>query len=143
MADEPDLDQPGRPKIIISEAGEEVEVEQTLRDNILSLWEGLGSPEPPDISREALISDGIPYAAYEAWRLEIEDVKRRDAEVLADAATATARDDELRAQGMEPMPPSRTPEEIAAIEQRQQEAEERERRHRERADESEWEGDDS
>ena len=142
MADEPDLDQPGRPKIIISEAGEEVEVEQALRDNILSLWEGLGSPAPPDISREALISDGIPYDAYAAWRLEIEDVKRRDAEILADAATATARDDELRAQGMEPMPPGRTPEETAEITRREQETEERERRHRELEGQAEWEDDD-
>jgi hypothetical protein len=40
---------------------------------------------------------------------------------------------------MQPLPPKRSPEEVAAIEQREQEAEERAQRRRERAGESEWE----
>jgi hypothetical protein len=113
--------------------------ERTDWDRLFILWETLGRPEPPEIPKEALISEGITLDAYEEWRVDLEAEKIRERELRADAAAADERDAELRAQGTEPLPPKRSPEEVAAIEQREQEAEDRAQRHRERAGESEWE----
>ena len=55
-----------------------------------------------------------------------------------DVAAAEAHEAELRARGMEPMPPRRSPEELAAVEQRMREMEERARRHRELQGEAGW-----
>ena len=113
--------------------------ERTDWGRLFTLWETLGRPEPPEIPKDALISEGITLDAYEEWRVDLEAEKIRERELRADAAAADKRDAELRAQGMEPLPPKRSPEEVAAIEQREQEAEERAQRRRERAGESEWE----
>jgi len=45
---------------------------------------------------------------YQEWRLDLEDERRREEELRADAAEVK-RDAALRAQGMEPMPPRRAP----------------------------------
>jgi hypothetical protein len=104
-------------------------------DRLWELWKTLGRPDPPDIPKEALISEGIPLDDYEEWRVDLEAEKIRERELRADAAAADARDAEIRARGDEPIPPKRTPEEVAAIEQREHEAEERPQR----AGEAEWE----
>jgi hypothetical protein len=113
--------------------------DRTNWDRLWELWKLQGRPEPPEIPKETLISEGITLDAYEEWRVDLEAEKIRERELRADAAPADARDAELRAQGMQPLPPKRSPEEVAAIEQREQEAEERAQRRRERAGESEWE----
>ena|SRR5829696_1810471 len=113
-------------------------VDDDTRSKLLGIWEALGRPEPPDLPDEALISEGISQDDYNEWRLDLEDEKRRERETLADAKLAEARDADLRARGMEPMPPRRTPEEVKAIERGQREREERARRHQEVAGEAEW-----
>src|SRR5215217_8068763 len=84
-------------------------VDDDTRSKLLGIWEALGRPEPPDLPDEALISEGISQDDYNEWRLDLEDEKRRERETLADAKLAEARDADLRARGMEPMPPRRTP----------------------------------
>jgi len=113
-------------------------VDDDTRSKLLGIWEALGRPEPPDLPDEPLISEGISQDDYNEWRLDLEDEKRRERETLADAKLAEARDADLRARGMEPMPPRRTPEEVKAIERGQREREERARRHQEVAGEAEW-----
>jgi hypothetical protein len=75
-----------------------------------------------------LISEGISDDDYREWRLDLEDEKRREVELREDAEAADARDAELRANGMDPMPPRRTSEEVAEIERREEERERREKR---------------
>ncbi|MBA2741253.1 MAG: hypothetical protein H0U46_04505 [Actinobacteria bacterium] len=113
-------------------------VDDDTRSKLLGIWEALGRPEPPDIPPEALISEGIDVEDYNEWRLDLEDEKIRAVKLRADAAVVDAREADLRARGMEPMPPRRTPDEIAEIERREQEADERASRRRERADQAEW-----
>lgn len=110
-------------------------------NRLWELWKAHGRPEPPDISKEALISEGIDPADYEEWRVDLEAEKIRERELRADAAAADTRDAELRAQGMEPMPPRRTTEEVAAIERSDREAEERRQQRDELAGQPWW-GDD-
>ncbi len=112
-------------------------VDHETSNKLASLWEALGRPDPPDIPLEALISEGIDLDDYHEWRLDFEDEKGRETEMRADAAIADARDADLRARGMDPMPPRRTPEEVAEIERREQEADERSSRRRP-ADQAEW-----
>jgi hypothetical protein len=113
--------------------------DRTNWDRLWELWKLHGCPEPPEIPKEALTSEGITLDAYEEWRVDLEAEKIRERELRADAAAADKRHAELRAQGMQPLPPKRSLDEVAAIEQREQEAEERAQRRRERAGESEWE----
>lgn len=53
--------------------------------------------------------------------MELEDEKRHERDTLAQARAIDDQQAKLREQGMEPMPPRRTPEEVAAIEQREAE----------------------
>jgi hypothetical protein len=117
---------------------DEPDINKEVWDRLWALWEKLDRPASYDIPVDALTLAGIGPQDYNEWRLAIEDEKRREQELLADAAGADARDAGLREQGMEPMPPRRTPEEVAAVEQREQEAEERERKRREREGQAEW-----
>ncbi len=103
-------------------------LDDNTHSKLLGLWEALGCPEPPDIPLDALISEGITEAEYKEWRLDLEDEKRKAEEIRADADLVAARDAELRAQGMEPMPPRRTPEQVAEIERREQKAEQLKKR---------------
>jgi hypothetical protein len=115
------------------------ELDDETRDRLLRLWEIHGSPESSEIPEEARISEGISDDDYALWRMENEDHKRHEREILADAAAADACDGELRAQGMEPMPPKRSKEEVAAMEQREREREELLRRYEERQGQAGWE----
>jgi len=117
-------------------------VDDDTRSKLLGIWEALGSPDPPDLPMEALISEGISQDDYNTWRLDLEDEKRQERKILADAKRAEARDAELRAQGMEPMPPRRTREEVEAIGRSQRERDERARRHQELTGKAEWLPDD-
>lgn len=111
-------------------------------DSLWQLWKLHGKPDPPDIPEQALISEGVSHADYVEWRMSIEDERRLEKEMRADAAAVAARDADLRARGMEPMPPRRTPEESAAIDRRDEEAEDRRRQRDEHAGKSEWLPDD-
>lgn len=112
--------------------------QRDVQNILLGIWEALGRPEPPDLPEDALISEGVSHEDYVEWRLTLEDEKKREREIRADAAAAEARDADLRARGMEPMPPRRTKEETAEITRREQEIEERNRRLREHKGEAEW-----
>lgn len=109
-----------------------------VRDKLLTLWEALGSPEPPDIPEEALVKEGISQADYAEWRLDLEDEKVREREVLADAARVDEINAERAARGLEPLKPDYTQEELDAIERRKLEAELRARRLRELEGEAQW-----
>lgn len=118
------------------------QLEDDVWHRLWELWKALDRPDPPDIPQDALTSEGIDHQDYVKWRLAIEDDKTRERELRADAAAADARDADLRARGMEPMPPRRSAEEVAEIERRYQEIEERNRRLREHKGEAEWLPDD-
>ncbi len=109
-------------------------LDDNTHSKLLGIWEALGSPEPPDIPPDALISEGISEDDYKEWRLGLEDEKRWADEARADADLVAARDAELRAQGMEPMPPKRTQAEVAEIERREEES----RRLEERRGQAKW-----
>jgi hypothetical protein len=115
--EDPDLNEPARPLYAHTEGGERIEIPVTKRDVLADLTTGHGEEIPAAV----LEACGITQAEYAAWRMELEDEKRHERDTLVDAAAADARDAELHKQGMEPMPPRRTPEEVAAIEQREAE----------------------
>jgi hypothetical protein len=88
---------------------DEPDINKEVWDRLWALWEKLDRPASYDIPVDALTLAGIGPQDYNEWRLAIEDEKRREQELLADAAGADARDAGLREQGMEPMPPKADP----------------------------------
>jgi hypothetical protein len=117
MSEEPDLNEPARSLYGETEAGEIVEIPVTKRDVLADLTTEHGEEIPAAV----LEAHEITPAEYATWRMELEDVKRHERDTLAEARAADDQQAKLREQGMEPMPPRRTPEEVAAIEQREAE----------------------
>jgi hypothetical protein len=115
--EEPDLNEPARPLYAHTEGGERIEIPVTKRDVLADLTTGHGEEIPAAV----LEACGITQAEYAAWRMELEDEKRHERDTLAQARAIDDQQAKLREQGMEPMPPRRTPEEVAAIEQREAE----------------------
>ena len=115
--EEPDLNEPARPLYAHTEGGERIEIPVTKRDVLADLTTGHGEEIPAAV----LEACGITQAEYAAWRMELEDEKRHERDTLAQARAIDHQQAKLREQGMEPMPPRRTPEEVAAIEQREAE----------------------
>jgi hypothetical protein len=101
----------------------------------------VGSPEDSEIPAALLASEGISPEDFALWRMEIEDVKRSDREILADAAKADAQAAERRRQGLAPLQPDFTREESDALERHKLENELRTRRARELQADAKW-GDD-
>jgi hypothetical protein len=134
-SDEVDLNRPGIPgPSFFSDSGEEVPNEKTILDNLIDLHDRYGRDIPADVLEQY----GITQAEYDKWRMDLAAEEIKEREILADAAEVEARDAELRAQGMVPMPPRRSLEEVAAIERRLQEVEEQARRTRELQGQAEW-----
>jgi hypothetical protein len=115
--EEPDLNEPARPLYAHTEGGERIEIPVTKRDVLADLTTEHGEEIPAAV----LEACGITQAEYAAWRMELEDEKRHERDTLAQARAIDRQQAKLREQGMEPMPPRRTPEEVAAIEQREAE----------------------
>jgi hypothetical protein len=115
--EEPDLNEPARPLYAHTEGGERIEIPVTKRDVLAELTTEHGEEIPAAV----LEACGITQAEYAAWRMELEDEKRHERDTLAQARAADDQQAKLREHGMEPMPPRRTPEEVAAIEQREAE----------------------
>jgi hypothetical protein len=102
--------------------------EKTLRDNLIDLTNGYGRDIPPDVLEQY----GIAKAEYEVWRLHLPDEDIKERKILEDAAKPAPPD---------ALPPRRTKEEVAAIEQGEREREELLRRSGERQGQAEWEDD--
>jgi hypothetical protein len=115
--EKPDLNEPARPLYAHTEGDERVEIPVTKRDVLAELTREHGEEIPAAV----LEACGITQAEYAAWRMELEDEKGHERDTLAQARATDDQHAELRKQGMEPMPPRRTAEEVAAIEQREAE----------------------